>query len=139
MPKDYDVRFVMIADDVRKEDTGKDIIIGAYNDSLVVPTVPMLLPTFAIWVQAVIRKLNFEKIQATINDPNSNLIAKIEGALKFDNSLFPAAFSFKISPLMIHMHGVYTIYLGMDCELEKIAQFEALSPEQLASRKVDKA
>lgn len=129
----------MTADDVRKEDNGKDIIIGVYNESVIVPTLPAILPTFTLWFQARIRKLKFEKIKAHITDPNEREVVRIEGNLDFDNALFPAAFSLKISPLPIQIYGVYTVYLGVDWEEEKVGKFEVLSPEQLASRRLDKA
>lgn len=139
MSKDYEVKFVLFADDVRKEDNGKDIIIGAYSDAVVLQQIPALLPIFSIWFQLLLQKLKFDAVNACIKDPNSTVIANITGSVVFDNKLFPSAFSVKFNPLPIHMWGVYTAHLGMDCEMEKIGQFEVLSPEQFASRKVDKA
>jgi len=137
MAKDYDVLFFLAADDVRKEDNGKDIIIGVYNESMIVPTIPAALPTFTLWFQTKIRKLHFEKIKAHINDPSDKELVRIEGTIQFDNLIFPATFSLKVSPLLLSAFGIYSVFLGMDSEEEKVGQFEVLSPEQFASRKVN--
>ncbi|MCR5859751.1 hypothetical protein [Mesorhizobium sp. J428] len=43
------VEAIVVCDEVRKEITGKDIIIGAYGDGIVVPAYPANI-TIALWV-----------------------------------------------------------------------------------------
>lgn len=46
--------FTTFCDDIRREDSGKLILVGVYTDVMGVPSFPTLLPTFATIVTAVI-------------------------------------------------------------------------------------
>ena len=49
---DFAVISAVICDDVRKEASNKDIIIGAYGGGIVVPSFPVNIP-FAVWVEVM--------------------------------------------------------------------------------------
>src|ERR1700733_953063 len=50
MPEDYSIAYFMICDDVRIEKTGKEIIIRAYNDTLITNMFPFAMPTICLRV-----------------------------------------------------------------------------------------
>jgi hypothetical protein len=47
---DIEFRVALVCDDVRREDNGKDIIIGVYSDTLVIPAFPATLQ-LTFWLQ----------------------------------------------------------------------------------------
>jgi hypothetical protein len=43
-------KYTIICDDVRREDNGKMMLIGVYNDKIVVPQIPFQLPTLTFFI-----------------------------------------------------------------------------------------
>jgi hypothetical protein len=52
MAAEFTITAVVVCDEIRKEITGKDILIGTYGGSILVPTIPVNLP-ISIWVEFV--------------------------------------------------------------------------------------
>jgi hypothetical protein len=46
----FTVEAVVVCDDVRKEITSKDILIGAYGGGILVPSLPTVIP-IAVWIE----------------------------------------------------------------------------------------
>lgn len=124
MAKTYTVRSVIICDDVRKENNGKEILIGVYNEAVVVPTIPFVLPTFCVRFSLKVEKEYFNFIQAQIRDPNERVVADVSGTLKIDNIKANASSSMRFAPLTIPTAGQYSIYFALEGPLQKVGEFE---------------
>ncbi len=133
MASTYRLVSVVLADDARKEDSGKDILIGIYSGSIVAAKIPVVLPTFALWFEIRPNKTKYTNVAAKIQKPDGNDLARIQAELGFTTTAYNASFFFKLSPLIIETTGEHKIFLGMDEELEYISSFIVAKREQIAS------
>jgi hypothetical protein len=112
---------LIMCDDCRKEDNGKDIIIGVYTGAMIVPVLPFLLSTFALRFEIIPQQLEYKKAVAFMKNPREEEIFRVEGMLTVSRMDFGVSFFYRISPLPITMQGDYAIFLGLDEEPEQIA------------------
>ena len=112
---------LIMCDDCRKEDNGKDIIIGVYTGAMIVPVLPFLLSTFALRFEIIPQQLEYKKAVAFMKNPREEEIFRVEGMLTVSRMDFGVSFFYRISPLPIRMQGDYAIFLGLDEEPEQIA------------------
>lgn len=62
---------VVFCDEVRREVTGKDILIGVYSSDIVVPSVPMLIEV-ALWIQFHTAGDGVVSAKVRVTDPVGN-------------------------------------------------------------------
>jgi hypothetical protein len=120
---------LIMCDDCRREDNGKDILIGTYSGSMLSPTIPFVLPTFALRFEIIPKQREYKRTIAIMKNPKGEEIFRVEGSLVINRPEFAATFFYKISPLMIVMSGEYKVYLGMDEEPEEIASLTVLQEQ----------
>lgn len=65
---DFVVISAVICDDVRKEVSNKDIIIGAYGGGIVVPSFPVNIP-FSVWVEIMPTATGHQEIDVMFRVP----------------------------------------------------------------------
>ena len=104
----------IISDDCRKEDNGKDIIIGVYTGGIFSAAVPFILPTLAVRFEIIPTKLSYERIKFILRDTVENDIVMATGKLSFNRINFPGAFFFKFGPVKFEKEGQHSLWLGMD-------------------------
>jgi hypothetical protein len=126
MPTTYRLVSLIICDDCRREDNGKDIIIGTYTGAMISPTLPVILPTFVLRFEIIPHQREYQRTIAFMRSPRGDEMFRVEGALIISRPDFGASFFYKVSPLMITVPGDHTIHLGLDEEPEQIAVFKIL-------------
>lgn len=126
MATTYKLVSLIVCDDCRREDTGKDIIIGTYTGAMISPTLPVLLPTFVLRFEIIPHQQEYKKTIALMKNPLGEEMFRVEGMLGVSRPQFGASFFYKVSPLMITMAGDHTIHLGLDEEPEQVAVFTIL-------------
>jgi hypothetical protein len=89
---DYIVASVIICDDVRKEVTGKDILIGVYGSHILVPSLPVQLPV-AIWLEVIPNATGHFQLDARLRIPGSPLEMRIRLMAEVADGSEPLAFS----------------------------------------------
>lgn len=122
MPTTYKFVSLVMCDDCRREDNGREILIGTYAGGIASTVVPFILPTFALRFEIIPMQKEYRKMVATMKNPKDEDVFRAEGiGLQIERPQFPASFFFKVSPLMIAMTGEYKVFLGMDEEPEQVA------------------
>lgn len=71
-----DVSAVIICDDVRKENTGKDILIGVYSGTVNVPAYPTTFPA-ALWIEIEPEGIGIVRCEFAITTPSGNPPMKV--------------------------------------------------------------
>jgi hypothetical protein len=130
MNKNFHIIYTILCDDVRKEDNGKEFLIGILNDTIVINSVPAVLATFGIRFLVKANKTE-ANIQGHITGPDGSQLVRFGGQVVFANIRWKSSFFFKVSPMPIPQLGDYDIYLGMDGEPEKVHTFSVITTEQL--------
>ena len=133
-PKPFTVRSAIVCDDIRREQNGKDILIGVYGGVIVVHDgFPASLPQFALHLEIEISKLFYETSILRIVSPEGRDIVKIAGALNFRRTDEPAILSVVFGPVQFPMPGEYRIHLGLDGPDRRVSSFHVREREPESS------
>jgi hypothetical protein len=120
MPTTYKLISLVMCDDARREDNGKEILIGTYSGSMLVPAVPYILPTFAIRFEIIPSRTEYRRVIALLKNPKNEEVFRIEGALAVASPNIQASFFYRASPVLLAMTGEYKVFLGMDEDPEEV-------------------
>jgi hypothetical protein len=124
MAADYQVRSVIVCDDVRREGNGKELLIGVYPSAITLPAIPTVMPALCVRMEVVAKKLRYKIASCAIFGPDKKQIVKIDGPDPvFVNTDFPAALGFQFTNFPASLAGEYEIHFGMDKALELISNF----------------
>ncbi len=124
----YQLLHTLICDDIRREDNGKEILIGMLNSTIILDRVPAILATFGVRFLIESNKTNFEGVTLKIVDPNGEDIVIATSTFSFLTAEFPGSFFYKISPMPIQHYGRYGIWLGLDEEPVIVSSFDVAPP-----------
>jgi hypothetical protein len=117
------VRSVLICDDVRKEASGKDIAIGIYNGLILFNEFPGSLPTFAIRIEFVPQRTDYESLNLGITSPNGEPLIVATGKLAGVERYIPVAINFIQSPMAFEVPGIYRIFMEIDGQRSEVSKF----------------
>jgi hypothetical protein len=112
---------LIMCDDCRREDNGKEIIIGVYTGAMISRVLPFVLPTFALRFEIIPQQREYKKTAAIMKNPRGEEIFRVDGMLAVSRVDFGASFFYRVSPLLITMAGDHAILLGLDEEPEQVA------------------
>jgi hypothetical protein len=122
----------IVCDDVRIENNGKEILIGVYNGTVIVDSVPTLLPTFGIRILVKPTEIREYNINGAIIGPSGLAAAQFSGKMNVLTTKFLATFSLRISPLFINELGDYQVKIGIDAPIEGVYTFNVITKEQMS-------
>ncbi|KVK43573.1 hypothetical protein BCY90_17415 [Agrobacterium deltaense] len=98
-----EVRSAIICDDIRKEITGKDILIGVYSGAITVPSYPLTFPT-AFWFEIEPKILGSLDFAFKITSPTGNPPIELGGTMQIV-ALEPTIFAISGIPLHAEHDG----------------------------------
>jgi hypothetical protein len=121
---DYKIHSVLICDDVRKEDNGKEILIGVYTNKLMTNTPPPIqMAKLCFWILCTMNFTGKRNMALEIISPSRDKImggsGKIDTKHEGKTSVVLPFFSVQLPEV-----GVYSIKFGIDQPLRKIGGFE---------------
>jgi hypothetical protein len=122
---------VLLCDDVRREDNGKDIAIGIYNETMVAETLPILVPTFCIRIMVRTYTTDNLDVSGSISDPDKKDVVQFTGVLKTENTAFLQAFAFRISPIVFSKSGIYKINIGIGQEQSSVSELNVITRQEM--------
>ncbi len=68
---DYEISYVIVCDDARREITGKDILIGVYASSILVFALPAQI-NVAFWMEVIPKKAGKLSMEFRVETPGKN-------------------------------------------------------------------
>jgi hypothetical protein len=107
--------FTVFCDDIRKEESGKDILIGVYGSDLVVDKLPATIP-LSLWINIRGVKEGLFRAKITVSNGDSNQQTIIEAGGEISNGHLPAIFSFGQIPVHLSASGPLVVNLMFDEE-----------------------
>jgi hypothetical protein len=136
MSERYKLRSVIICDDVRQEISGKEILIGVYNYSVLFHQFPAGMPQLVMKIAIKLIDKEAKSFLLHLRDPNGTVIGQIGGDLTNLNYDEPVSIGAIIVPLTFYAPGLYTIDFALDGDpLEIIYDFEVRLPKDENERK----
>ena len=127
--KNYTVKSVIICDDARQEMTGKEILIGVYNDTIVVERLPATLVKFVIRVAIRVSKDHFfKKFSLQVIDEAKNKIVDANQDITMPPPDPNMLIGVQLQNLTFAQSGTHEVFFGFDDDMQKISEFEIRLP-----------
>jgi hypothetical protein len=115
--------------------SGKEILIGVYNDTMIFPTLPSGMPHLVIRTALDVLDKSAKKLMMYLKDPAGTTLGTFNcdlSTVKFDGHL---VLGFGIQPLIFNSAGTYTIHLGVDDDPpDQISDFQVRLPQDESER-----
>lgn len=122
-------RYVLICDEVRKEETGKFILIGVYTPDIHVPKVPATLQSLTFFVCIDMPNPGEKKFAVELRPPSGKAIATGNGGF-VANQRGPAYIPLRFLNLTFPEAGAYEFWLTPEGENRMSESFRVLVPEE---------
>lgn len=113
----------IICDIARRELGGKDILIGVYSNYIEVPSFPVALPNFAVWVELQTEETNIDNLEISILDPDNKVIINAKGKLEISSKAHSVGIPMQFANMTFTKSGKYTIKIGLDGPMKKTKEF----------------
>jgi hypothetical protein len=116
MPR-FDVGAVIICDEIRKEVTGKDILIGVYGGKILVRTIPATIP-IAVWMEIEAHDVGIIQFELKVGQPGEQRLAEVELELSVSSHARDIALGTPTLPCLISRDGVIEVSIRDPGEAE---------------------
>lgn len=103
------VQNVLLCDDIRTENNGKEIAIGIYAGAIAVPQIPAFFPNLIIRFELFFGGTVQTEINFKLTDPAGNILLKQKLPVKFFDWEMPGSVSAALQGLIFPIAGKYTI------------------------------
>lgn len=133
---EYDVQYYMLCDLVRLENTGKEIIVGTYNDYVITNSVPLVLPMLCVRVSVRLKR-RFDMLNFELRSPSGNAVCATSSSVNEANNILGQQSIFNMHmgvPVILSELGEYEIRFGLDEQAKKIGFFIVRLPEAAAEQ-----
>jgi hypothetical protein len=121
---------VLICDDVRQEVSGKEIIIGLYNDSVLFNSFPITMSQFIIRISLDILDKGAKSATMALIDTKGNQLNKISGGIDHNLLSDHLILGYTLQALTFNLDGTHEIHFGLDDDpLVKISDFDVRLPK----------
>ena len=113
-PDLFRFNYILLCDDIRREDNGKEILIGVYNDEMIVRTAPAALTSLHFRVSFYPKKTSPRDFSFSVIAPNGLSIVQAEGQLSAElNYDVQSVVNIASKPLLLPEHGAYSMRFGL--------------------------
>lgn len=127
--KGYKIVSVIICDDIRKEASGKQTLVGVYNKDIIIPNTPSTLSQLFFRIGIELERTDFKKIHFVITSPSRKKIVDQTGDITIQDGSDHLTIGMKVDQPTFVETGTYTIKLGLDTPARKIGEFIARLPK----------
>lgn len=119
---------VLLCDDVREETSGKQTLVGVYNDSINIKTLPVLIPKLYFRITYVAFDAKDERISFEVVSPSGRVLYSSDGP-KFteafdDDKGGQWTVIIQVTPVNIDERGNYELIYTGSASPETIYEFE---------------
>jgi hypothetical protein len=131
--KGYTIKSIVVCDDIRQEISGKEILIGVYNDVMVFTQFPAIWPLLIVRFSVLLERQDFKTLRAYVKDQRDRQVFTTSQALNFSavNIEEPVLVGFAIRALKFDEPSRYRIFLGLDSEPEEVSFFVVRTPTDM--------
>jgi hypothetical protein len=115
-------RYVIVCDDVRREDNGKLIILGMYLPDMTVQQIPFPMPTLTFLVNAESDRPGNYPFQFKVEHQESGtVLAQGMGIIPVANPQLPILIPVKLAGIVFRAPGLYSFSMTIDGQRDPIA------------------
>jgi hypothetical protein len=110
-------RYVLMSDDVRREDSGKFIIVGLYTPDMVVQQIPFLMPTLTFLLNLESDRPGNFGFRTKIEHQETGTVlpqTQAMGMIAIANPQQPGIVAVKFGGVIFNVQGLYSFSLDID-------------------------
>ncbi|BBK38961.1 hypothetical protein STAQ_40390 [Allostella sp. ATCC 35155] len=126
-PSRIKVRSLIVCEDIRREDNGKELLLGVFSGIIAAPKLPLKLPRMGFRIEAQIKAGDMSgPTEVLVFGPDRKQIIKIDGEFPASPTLRPGepfSFSFTIGPVTFEKEGWYVVRWKMAGEEYRAGDF----------------
>jgi len=124
----YKLSYVLMCDDVRQETNGKEILIGVYNDVMLLNSFPVIFSKliFRIVIRKAKEKSTLNAFTVRLNSPDGKTMVDYSSSVEqVKQSETLVIFNIALQGVAIVTPGRYTLFFGIDEKPREVWSFEA--------------
>ena len=125
----YTLKHVLVCDDLRQEITGKSIVIGLYNDVIVMKTFPSALAKLVIRIATVVRDTNARNYYISVDAKSGQKVASFNGVMNYVNTGEQSIFAISFTNVLFPQADTYDISFEIDGPMKVIHDFVVRGPQ----------
>jgi hypothetical protein len=114
---------------MRREDSGKEILIGVYNDEIISTRFPATLLSLVIRVVVWVDREDFRTARLTIKNPDGTTMVDISQHLGPLKSSMKGIFGFGMAHPTFVSPGIYEVNFSLDAESQTVGNLRVRPPE----------
>jgi hypothetical protein len=127
--ENYKIRSVIICDDIRREDNGKEICIGVYAGIIITSRFPAVLAKLSVRMEFEDLPAGVHSVDIEVVDPRGNKVFSVSGEIEAPSIAEPGALSLGQGPVILPVEGKYTIRFGFDNHIRPVSRFLVRLPQ----------
>lgn len=120
MANDFKATSVIICDDIRREATGKEILVGVYAGVIFLPALPALLPTMGARIEFSTDLSRAEDLAVELRDPDGEVVFSIFGHMDMVGTDGVQLISVVCNGVQFTKEGKHTLMFGHKEALEPV-------------------
>jgi hypothetical protein len=124
----YKLAYVLMCDDVRQEINGKEILIGVYNDVMLLNSFPAIFAKliFRVVIRKTKEKSTLNTFTMRLTSPDSKTLVDYSSSVEqVKQSETLVIFNIALQGVAIAAPGRYTLFFGIDEKPREVWSFEA--------------
>jgi hypothetical protein len=114
MASGYKLNYLMVCDEARQEVSGKDILIGVYNDVIFTRQIPSPLPIICFRISVRLERVDFKTVYFAIKKPDGTDLISNSRPLLGQNIDYQTIINMQFIGPTFPMQGRYSIWFGLD-------------------------
>jgi hypothetical protein len=120
MPSGYKVSYVLVCDLIRRELSGKDLVVGIYNDFIPFASFPASMPTICFRISLRLERDDFKFFHFSVKTPDGIALINAARPLPSPNTNYQTVINMEFVRPVFPRPGRYSIHFGLDEFLEEI-------------------
>ena len=130
----FEFRAFLVCDDVRREISGKEILIGVYGDGLVVPSFPATIRNLVFRVTGVVRLESAGDLVFRLEDQDGKAKGEARGSVPAATTPRFVSFNFAFENTTFEEEVVLTAMFGFGDRIRKVGTFSIKLPSNEQER-----
>ena len=118
MGNDFKATSVIICDDIRREASGKEILIGVYAGVILLPALPTLLPTLSTRIEFTTSLSRADDLAVELRDPDGEVVFSVHGHMDMIGTDGIQLISVVCNGVQFTKEGKHTLVFGRKDALE---------------------
>jgi hypothetical protein len=118
------IRSVILCDDIRREDNGKEILIGVYNGVILFPKFPAVLRQLILRIEYDGVDKPKHRLRLALIDSQNQMIFEAEGEAEAAVPSDPSVFAVRLGALRFDQSTRLNVRFGIDGPARMVGWFE---------------